>query len=110
MRLLPRSCLFAIASVALLSGDDPSWKEKPIPQWDDQDAKQVLADSPWVKSVKLERVRYLSEFERRDGGNWEAGIAPGIGLSGAGLLGLLAVFDSNDEALAKMLIRRFQPD
>jgi hypothetical protein len=112
---IPRLSLFAGASVLLLSGlpltgDDPSWKDKPIPQWDDQDAKQVLADSPWAKSVKLERLRYLSEFERRDSGNWEAGIPPGIGLSGAGLIGLLAVFDSNDEALAKALAQRFEPD
>jgi hypothetical protein len=107
---IPRLCLLTLASVVLLSGDDPSWKDKPIPQWDDQDAKQVLADSPWSKSVKLERLRYLSEFERRDSGNWEAGIPPGIGLSGAGLIGLLAVFDSNDEALAKALAHRLQYD
>ena len=74
---IPKLNLLAVASVLLLSGlpltgDDPSWKDKSIPQWDDQDAKQVLAESPWVKSVKLERVRDLSEFERRDGGNWEA--------------------------------------
>jgi len=77
---IPSIPLIAIASVALLSGDDPSWQEKTIPQWDDQDAKQVLADSPWVKSVKLERVRDLSKFERRDGGNMSAGIPPYVGV------------------------------
>jgi hypothetical protein len=87
MRHLPGLSLFALASVALvcvrpLSADDPNWMEKSIPQWDDQDAKQILADSPWVKTVQPERVRDLSGFERRDGGNWDAGIKPGIGLTG----------------------------
>ena len=82
MRPIPRLYLLVFAPVVLLSGDDPSWKEKSIPQWDDQDAQQVLADSPWVKSVQPERVRDLSEFERRDSGDWEAGLKPGVGLIG----------------------------
>jgi hypothetical protein len=81
MRPLSRLCLLAFAPVVLLSGDDPSWKEKAIPQWDDQDAQQILADSPWVKCVQPERVRDLSEFERRDSGDWEAGLKPGVGLA-----------------------------
>jgi hypothetical protein len=71
--------LFACAAVTMLAAEDPSWKNKPIPEWDAQDAKQFLADSPWVKNVRLEKVRDLSEFERRDGGDWEAGIGPRIG-------------------------------
>jgi|SRR5579863_1561917 hypothetical protein len=110
MHPIPRLCLLAFASVVVLSGEDPSWKEKPIPQWDDQDAKQVLADSPWVKSVMLERVRDLSVFERRDGGNWDAGIAPGGGLAGAGVLGLLAVFDPYYQALALQLAHHMRSD
>src|SRR5580658_10182535 len=82
MHPLPRLCLLAFTSVLLLSGDEPSWKDKSIPQWDDQDAQQVLADSPWVKNIQPERVRDLSEFERRDGGNWEAGLKPGVGITG----------------------------
>jgi hypothetical protein len=87
MRALSRLGLFALASVVVLygpplSGDDPAWMDKSIPQWNDQDAKQILADSPWVKIVQPERVRDLSGFERRDGGNWDAGIKPGVGLAG----------------------------
>jgi hypothetical protein len=114
MRPIPRLCLLTFASVVLLPGlpspEDPSWKEKPIPQWDDRDARQVLADSPWVKSVTLERVRDLSAFERRDGGNWDAGIASGIGLSGAGVFGILGVFDPYYEALALQLVRHLRSD
>jgi hypothetical protein len=110
MHPIPRLCLLAFASVVLLPGDDPSWKDKPIPQWDDQDAKQVLADSPWVKSVMLERVRDLSVFERRDGGNWDAGIAPGGGLASAGVIAALAVFDPYYEALALELAHHLRSD
>jgi hypothetical protein len=108
MHPIQRLCLLAAVSVVVLSGDDPSWKEKPIPQWDDQDARQVLADSPWVKSVKLEKVRDLSVFERRDGGNWDAGIKPGVGLAGLDLFGFGGVFDSTTEAMAIELARRLR--
>jgi hypothetical protein len=87
MRLIRRSCLIAFASVVLQAQDDPSWKNKPIPQWDDQDAKQVLANSPWVKNVKLDKVRDLSKFERRDGGNWGVGIGPTVEFGATGFFG-----------------------
>ena len=85
MRPALNSSLLTFAALMLLLGDDPSWKDKAIPQWDEQDAKQILADSPWAKNVELDQVRNLSKFERRDGGNWEAGIGPPVGL--AALLG-----------------------
>ncbi len=82
MRAILRFCFLALVSFSALSGTDPSWVQKSIPQWDDQDAKQILADSPWVKTVQPERVRDLSAFERRDGGNWDAGVKPGAGIAG----------------------------
>jgi hypothetical protein len=30
--------------------DNPPWKAKRIAEWSDEDARQLLADSPWVKS------------------------------------------------------------
>jgi hypothetical protein len=90
MRLHLRFCLFAFAAGPMLAAEDPAWpawKDKSIPEWDQQDAKQILADSPWVKDVKLEQVRYLSKFERRDGGNWEEGIGPTVGPEGFGFFG-----------------------
>jgi hypothetical protein len=82
-----RSSLLAIAAVTMLTADDPSWETKAIAQWDDRDAKQVLAGSPWVKNVTPQRVRDLSVAERRDSGDWEAGTGHGVGLAGTGLLG-----------------------
>jgi hypothetical protein len=64
---------------------NPSWRDSPIPQWSEEDARQLLADSPWVKTVHLDKVRNLSLFERRDGGDWEAGIPSGIGIAELGL-------------------------
>jgi hypothetical protein len=61
------------------------WNDTPIPQWTAEDAKQLLADSPWARTVQLDMVRNLSMFERRDGGDLNAGIPSGFGLATAGL-------------------------
>jgi hypothetical protein len=68
----------------LAAASNRSWKDTPVAQWNEDDAKQLLADSPWVKKVQLDKVRDLSLFERRDGGDWEAGISTGFGLAEAG--------------------------
>jgi hypothetical protein len=87
MRPILRSCVFLLAAIALLAEGDLPWKAKPVSQWNEQDAKRVLADSPWVKQVHLQRIPDLSVAQRVDGGNWEAGISGGVGLAGTGLLG-----------------------
>jgi hypothetical protein len=80
--LLLASCL------ALSAEDNPSWKSKPVKQWDSDDAKQVLSDSPWAKSVTPQWVRDLSPDERRSSGNMQADIGKGVGLEG-----LIGIFD-----------------
>jgi hypothetical protein len=77
---------------------DASWKKKPMEQWTPEDAKQVLADSPWVKTVQLQIVRDLSPDERRAGGNMEADIGKGVGL--AGIIGLFGSARA-EEAIAR---------
>lgn len=121
MRPIRRLCLFAIASVALLPGDpapqgtsqggaqEDTWQQKTIQQWDDRDAKQVLADSPWAKSVKLERVRDLSKFERRDGGNMSVGIPQYVGAFWFDLTAFNGLFGSGggvspETQLARLLV------
>jgi hypothetical protein len=74
------------AALLTATAYDPSWRDAPVQQWSEEDAKQLLADSPWVKKVHLDKVRNLSLFERRDGGDWEAGIPSGIGIAELGLL------------------------
>jgi hypothetical protein len=58
---------------------NPDWKTKPLRQWNAEDAKRVLADSPWIKFSTPEHVRGLSPAERRDSGDWNADIGPGAG-------------------------------
>ncbi len=86
--------LLTAAACFAASADDPPappparWTSKPMEQWDQEDAKQLLADSPWVKSVQLEIVRDLSPDERRASGNLTADAGKGVGLAGlAGILG-----------------------
>jgi hypothetical protein len=74
-------------AAALLIAANPSWNAKPISQWDQQDGKQVLTDSPWVKFVMPQYVRDLSPDERVAGGNWDEGRGGGVGLAGIGLFG-----------------------
>jgi len=87
-----RLCSLPLAAVLLIAADsswaqDLSWKDKPIRQWNQDDAKQVLTDSPWVKVITPQNVRDLSPDERREGGNMEASVGHGVGLAGIGLLG-----------------------
>jgi len=91
MRSIP-GCSLLFLVVALLIhrdafGEDPAWKNKPNAEWNEDDAKAVLTDSPWIKHVIPQRLRDLSPDERRNGGNMEAGIGPGVGLAGIGLFG-----------------------
>jgi hypothetical protein len=66
--------------VALLTAADPLWKAKPIAQWSEEDAKQILAASPWVKEVIAGVARPMTEDELRAGG--EMGEHHGVGYDG----------------------------
>jgi len=57
-----------------------SWKDKPISNWTAEDARQVLADSPWAKTTVGNVSRMQTEFERRDGRNM--GQEHGVGFDG----------------------------
>ena len=79
------SCLLLFGAVFLLA--DSSWKDTPIPQWREQEAKQVLADSPWVKRATPQPLPDLSPSQCIDGGDWNGCTAKGVGLAGTGLFG-----------------------
>jgi hypothetical protein len=95
-----RSCgLLLLAGTFLSAANTPSWKTKPVEQWDNEDAKQILADSPWVGRATLQPIRDRSPAERRDSGDWDAGVGQGLGLDV-----LLEVFTGGarmDEAIAR---------
>jgi hypothetical protein len=76
-----QSCgLLLLAATFLPAASTESWKAKPVEQWDNEDAKQILADSPWVGRAALQPIPDRSPGERRDGGDWDSGTGPGIGL------------------------------
>jgi hypothetical protein len=95
-----RSCgLLLLGASFLLAENTPSWKTKPVDQWDSEDAKQILAESPWVGNVTLQTIRDRSPAERRDSGDWDAGVGQGLGL--AVLLDIFTSGRSMDEAIAR---------
>jgi hypothetical protein len=76
------SCAVCLATCLAMAADEVSWKNKPVEQWSDDDAVQVLAKSPWVGTVHPEIVRDLSADERRQSGNFQADPGHGVGLAG----------------------------
>ena len=64
----------------LLIAQEPAWQIKPIANWTDEDAQQVLEHSPWAKTVLAGIARRQTEDERREGGNM--GQPTGVGYDG----------------------------
>jgi hypothetical protein len=84
---MPKCCLLTVP-LALLVAADPAWITKQIQQWDEEDAKQVLTNSPWVKYAKPALLPELTEDQRREGGQMGGG--KGTGLQGVGGGGVFA--------------------
>jgi len=49
LRTLP--ALVSLITLGLFAADEQAWKGKPIAEWTEDDARLVLSDSPWVKTV-----------------------------------------------------------
>jgi hypothetical protein len=62
--------------VFVASAGELVWK-KPIPAWTTDDARQILADSPWAGRVLAAAARVQSEDARRDGGRMGQPHGPG---------------------------------
>jgi hypothetical protein len=68
---------------------DPSWIDKDISQWTEQDAVRVLTRSPWVSAATVTLLPARSEAQARDGGRMGGGRAAGLeALDPANLMGL----------------------
>jgi len=96
-----KCCLFlTFASLLAVAADNPaeSWRKKPIAEWSDEDAKQVLTASPWVKIAHLENLPDLPQSARREGGDWDAGIGKGVGIAGTGILGPTRMREARERA------------
>ena len=102
MRRTPQWCLLPLTVIVLFAAD-PSWKAKPVSQWTEEDAKQILTDSPWVKYVTPANLPDKSPDQRRDGGDWDEGIGHGVGIAGTGILGSRRAAEAIKEAHQKPL-------
>jgi hypothetical protein len=71
-------CLFV--AVGLVSAADPVWKSKPPAQWTEEDARQILAGSPWAKENRAVVTRRLTEDQLREAG--QMGQPRGVGNEG----------------------------
>src|SRR5580700_775587 len=80
MRNLLVQSLFLMAAVAHLVAADPFWMGKPSAQWTEEEAKQVLAKSPWAKKITATITRRLTEDQLREAG--QMGQPRGVGNEG----------------------------
>jgi len=71
-------CLIVAAFLAMAA--DPVWKSKPAVEWTEEDARQVLAASPWAKEIRAVVTRRLTEDQLREAG--QMGQPRGIGYQG----------------------------
>jgi hypothetical protein len=71
-------------AAALFSAAGPSWSNKPVEQWNEQDAKQILSASPWVKKITPALLPNVSEEARRQSGRMGGGQGQGVGLTALG--------------------------
>src|SRR5271169_5992291 len=78
-----------IVSGALLMASGPSWTAKPVQQWNEQDAKQILSSSPWVKKAQPVQLPNTNEAARRQSGRMGGG--QGVGLQALGPSALTGV-------------------
>jgi len=74
-----------LALAAVIQADDPTWKDKQVSEWSDGDAKQLLADSPWVKSTTPSWTRNSPSNSSPMGQRSNVGFGiPGLGFPGGG--------------------------
>jgi hypothetical protein len=69
-----------IGGAVVVVAADPAWRSKPAPEWTDVDARQVLLDSPWAKTVRAKVIPLQTEDQRREGG--KLGQDHGVGFDG----------------------------
>ena len=76
-------------SVALLLAADSSWKSKQSQEWNEEDAKQILQNSPWVKISTPAQLPRVSKEQLRAGGRMQGGQGVGVeALTPASLTGV----------------------
>jgi hypothetical protein len=91
-----------LAAALLIAADPPSWRARLIRDWNADDARLLLADSPWVKHSQPHWLPDLSPFQREDGGNLNEGVGKGVGIAGLGILGRKREAEATKQAHTKI--------
>jgi hypothetical protein len=75
MYQISRAPLLVVSAALLVASgqSDPTWASKTLQQWSEEDAKQVLADSPWVKKATPLELPHISEEAVRQSGRMGGG-------------------------------------
>jgi hypothetical protein len=80
MRSLLIQSLCLATTAVCLAAVDPVWKSKPANQWTEDDARVILASSPWAREIRATVTRRLTEDQLREGG--QMGQPSGVGNEG----------------------------
>ena len=88
-----------LSSTAVLIAGAPSWQNKPIAQWNENDAKQVLRNSPWVKRATATLLFQPSKDQLRAGGKMGGGKS--VGLESLQLANLIGGSQHHSNSTAK---------
>jgi hypothetical protein len=76
-------------SVSVMAAD-ASWRSKPVSEWSEEDARQILAASPWSQTVQPAILPELTAGQRQAGGATGGGNGQALRtLNGNTLAGLL---------------------
>jgi hypothetical protein len=80
MHSVPTRWFGLTLACATLVAQGTAWVDKPFTQWTADDARKVLARSPWAKANTATVTRRLTEDQLRDGG--QLGQPHGVGYDG----------------------------
>jgi hypothetical protein len=75
--------LFVFCVPILLLIADPTWQTKQIVDWNEDDGRQALTDSPWAKTVTPKITKAANSDSAR--GNGGMGQMGGLGPGGVGI-------------------------
>ena len=90
--------LLSLVSGVLLAGG-PAWQNKPMTDWNELDARQLLRSSPWVKHANVTVMFQPSEDQLRQGGNMGGG--KGVGFDGLALDNFIGVGEHHANSIPK---------
>jgi hypothetical protein len=92
-----RAVVFALSALSLAAAD-PEWKAKQFPEWTENDAKEVMTDSPWAKTVTPTLTKSAEQDNRTPSGRSRRRGGINVGGIGIGLPGMGSVGQRGDQA------------